>query len=172
MERTLRSAILTARNVFKDKAIVPGAGAFEAAIAVRMANLADLTPGLLQHALKAYAASFYAIPRQLACNAGQVASSSVDRIESAHLKALTVDSTVSSDSFCSVGINIESTSSDANALTANSGVLELFAVKKSAIELASDAVITLLRVDQIIMAKQANGPKARPAGPQDDDDMA
>lgn len=35
---------------------------------------------------------------------------------------------------------------------------------------AVNAAATILRVDQIIMAKRAGGPKARPDGPMDQDD--
>ena len=38
------------------------------------------------------------------------------------------------------------------------------------IKLATDAAVTVLKVDQIIMAKQAGGPKAPPTGQGDDDD--
>ena len=38
-----------------------------------------------------------------------------------------------------------------------------------ALKLASEAVCTVLRVDQIIMAKQAGGPKAPQGGPMDED---
>lgn len=38
-----------------------------------------------------------------------------------------------------------------------------------ALRLASDAAVTVLKVDQIIMAKQAGGPKPRAPGPMDDD---
>lgn len=38
-----------------------------------------------------------------------------------------------------------------------------------AIKLATDAVVTVLRVDQIIMAKQAGGPKPPPGGVADED---
>ena len=39
------------------------------------------------------------------------------------------------------------------------GIFDPFAVKENALVMASDAVITVLRVDQIIMSKQAGGPK-------------
>lgn len=48
------------------------------------------------------------------------------------------------------------------------GIMDVFAAKWWAIKLATDAVVTVLKVDQIIMAKQAGGP--RPRGPGDDDD--
>jgi T-complex protein 1 subunit theta len=44
------------------------------------------------------------------------------------------------------------------------GVLDLLATKVQAFKLAADAAITVLRVDQIIMAKQAGGAKPPPGG--------
>lgn len=38
-----------------------------------------------------------------------------------------------------------------------------------ALRLAADAAVTVLKVDQIIMAKQAGGPKPRAPNPMDDD---
>jgi alpha-beta hydrolase superfamily lysophospholipase len=48
-------------------------------------------------------------------------------------------------------------------------IYDLYATKLNALRLAVDSAITVLRVDQIIMAKQAGGPKPRnPAGDNDD----
>lgn len=49
-------------------------------------------------------------------------------------------------------------------------ILDCMEVKTWAIKLAIDAVLTILRVDQIIMAKQAGGPKPRDAQAPDLDD--
>ncbi len=51
-----------------------------------------------------------------------------------------------------------------------SGVVDLFAAKYWGMKYATAAACTVLRVDQIIMAKRAGGPKARDAGAQDADD--
>merc|ERR1712039_1125797 len=53
-----------------------------------------------------------------------------------------------------VGINVT------DGKTEETGVLDLLATKKEAIRLATDAAVTVLRVDQIIMSKPAGGPKA------------
>lgn len=63
------------------------------------------------------------------------------------------------------GVNIED---GQPADLAAQDILDLFATKWWAIKLATDAVVTVLKVDTIIMAKQAGGPK--PRGPGDDDD--
>ena len=43
-------------------------------------------------------------------------------------------------------------------------------LRRWGLKLATDAVVTVLKVDQIIMAKQAGGPKAPPTGQGDDED--
>ncbi len=48
-------------------------------------------------------------------------------------------------------------------------VWDLLTTKYWALKLATDAACTVLRVDQIIMAKQAGGPKGRPADGGDED---
>jgi T-complex protein 1 subunit theta len=48
-------------------------------------------------------------------------------------------------------------------------ILDAFTTKVSAFNLACDAALTVLRVDQIIMSKQAGGPKPRdPQAPDAD----
>jgi len=44
---------------------------------------------------------------------------------------------------------------------ARAGIVDALATKLSALRLACDAAITVLRVDTIIMSKQAGGPKPR-----------
>ena len=48
------------------------------------------------------------------------------------------------------------------------GLFDLYTTKWWAFKLAVDAVVTILRVDQIIMAKQAGGPKAAAGGGDED----
>ena len=48
-------------------------------------------------------------------------------------------------------------------------VYDLYSTKWWALKFATEAAVTVMRVDQIIMAKQAGGPKPR-GGPGDDDD--
>jgi T-complex protein 1 subunit theta len=48
-------------------------------------------------------------------------------------------------------------------------ILDLLMTKSNAIRLATDAAVTVLRVDQIIMAKPAGGPKPPKQGAIDED---
>ena len=50
------------------------------------------------------------------------------------------------------------------------GILDLYLTKQQAMRLAVGAAVTLLRVNKIVMAKPAGGPKPPKQGAQDEDD--
>lgn len=52
---------------------------------------------------------------------------------------------------------------------AKQDIYDLYLTKWWGLKLAAEAVCTVLRVDQIIMAKQAGGPKAPQPGAMDED---
>lgn len=65
-------------------------------------------------------------------------------------------------------------SSGSNLVDAvENGIIDLYVCKKWAMKYAVDAASTILKVDKIIMAKKAGGPKAgaRPPGAGSDDEM-
>jgi len=151
--RSVDDAVAVAKQLCRDPRMLPGAGAAEIELAHRLTAMADATPGLEQYAIRAFAEAFEIVPRTLAENAGLKASEVISALYAAHARG---EGTV--------GVNINS-EGEANLLdAAGAGVLDSLVVKSSALRLAFDAAITVLRVDQIIMAKAAGGPK--PRGPQ------
>jgi len=54
--------------------------------------------------------------------------------------------------------------------TVQTGILDLYLTKQWAMKYAVSAACTVLKVDQIIMAKRAGGPKAPSGGIRDEDD--
>lgn len=50
------------------------------------------------------------------------------------------------------------------------GILDLYLTKQWALKYAVNAACTILKVDQIIMAKRAGGPKPRSGGHNSDDE--
>lgn len=54
--------------------------------------------------------------------------------------------------------------------TVEAGILDLYLTKQWAIKYAVGAACTVLKVDQIIMAKRAGGPKVPAGGVRDEDE--
>lgn len=132
---------------------VAGAGAADLEIGRRLAAFGATTSSLDQYSIKAFAEALEVFPRTLAENAGHNAIEVLSELLAAHEKGDT-----------QAGVNIEGAD-----ICLKTEVLDLAITKKQAIKLATDAVVTILRVDQIIQARQAGGPKV-PKGGQNWDD--
>jgi T-complex protein 1 subunit theta len=155
IERAVDDAVNVAKVLCKDGRMLPGAGAAEIELAHKLNRFAETTPGLEQYAIAKYGEALEAFPRTLAENSGQAERDVITALYAAHAAGKST-----------VGVDIEGNQTlDAAA----SGILDSFAVKLSALRLASEAAITVLRVDQIIMSKQAGGPKPRQPGAPDED---
>jgi len=155
VERAIDDAVNTAKVLCKDGRCVAGAGATEIELAHQIQQMAESTPGLEQYAIAKFAEAFEVIPRTLAENSGQNASDVLSSLYAAH---------ASGSAFTGVDIEGGGTT-DAKAAR----IYDALATKASALNLAADAALTVLRVDQIIMSKQAGGPKPRdPQAPDAD----
>lgn len=86
----------------------------------------------------------------MAVNSGQPSTMIVSNLYAAHAENASGD--VKGPN---VGVNIEGGIKD----MVKDGIFDLMVTKESGIRLAVDAALTVLRVDQIIMSKQAGGPK-------------
>lgn len=146
IERAVDDAVNVYRCLLKDKVFVPGAGATETSLYYMLENFAKTCSGLDQYAVHKFGKAFEVIPRILADNAGINSNELLTKLFSAN-----------SGEKC-YGIDI--TGKDIKESTAL-GVYDHLAAKTCAIKLAADAAITILRVDQIIVAKPAGGPKVR-----------
>lgn len=155
-------AVNVAKVLAKDGRLVPGAGATEMELAHRIAGLAAGTPGLAQYAIGKFAEALEAVPRALAESSGLHADDVVVSLYAAHKAGKT-----------GAGVDVSGDGSGRSGVLADAvaaGVVDSAAVKLSALRLASDVAVTILRVDTLVMAKAAGGPKPRAAGPQDADD--
>jgi T-complex protein 1 subunit theta len=156
MERAIDDAANVAKVLCKDGRMVAGAGAVETELAYQIGLYGAAMPGLEQYAINKYAEALEVVPRTLAENSGQNATDVISALYAAHAAGKTT-----------VGVDIDGgLTKDAAA----AGICDSTVVKASALRLASDTAITILRVDQIIMSKQAGGPKPKAPGPADPDD--
>ncbi len=66
----------------------------------------------------------------------------------------------------SAGVDIDAMGkAEASGIVEETKVLDLYATKHTAFRLAIDAALTVLRVDQILMSKQAGGGRGNPMDP-------
>lgn len=157
LERSIADAVNIAKLLCKDGRLVPGAGAAEIELAARVAAYGAGVPGLEQYAINKYAEALEVVPRILAENSGQTPTDVISALYAAHAGGK-----------AGAGVDV-----DGDAVTIDApakGIVDSMAAKQMALRLASEAAITILRVDTIIMSKQAGGPKPRAPGPADADD--
>jgi len=146
IERAIEDGVSAYRNLCKDRRYVGGAGAAEIQLAKELENQGSNITTLDQYSFKQYAKAFEIFPRILCENAGLNADNMITKMYS-NLSNKIIPS-----------LDIENgTVKDAKEY----GILDHLQSKIWAIKLASDAAITVLRVDQIIIAKPAGGPKPK-----------
>ncbi|KAL9613322.1 MAG: hypothetical protein Q9167_002144 [Letrouitia subvulpina] len=188
IERAIDDGVNCFKAITRDPRLVPGAGATEMQLVERVGAFGERTPTLSQHAIRKYAEAFEVIPRTLAESAGLDATEVLARLYASHHKAAkaameeassseeesdTSSGTSESESEkgeepgWTAGVDLEN--EDGKSLTLDAkeeGILDLLVCKQWAIKLATEAARTVLSVDQIIVARQAGGPK--PPGPNPD----
>jgi len=155
VERSIDDGVNVFKALTKDGRLVAGGGAAEIELAKNLQAFGDATPGIVQYAIKKYGEAFEVIPRTIAENAGLKATDILSNLYAAHQKGNIHD-----------GIDVEE---GGIGDMAAQGIVDLLVTKSSGIRLATDAAITVLRVDQIIMSKPAGGPKPPQQGPMDAD---
>ena len=143
-ERAVDDGVNTFKNMTRDTRFCAGAGATEVHLASQLQTFAKCQPGLDQYAVEKFGQAFEAIPRTLAENAGLNAEEIIAKLYSETAK----------NPFS--GIDVEDGKiKDMKDVE----VFDSYETKSWAIKLAIDAVLTILKVDQIIMSKPSGGPK-------------
>uniref|UniRef100_A0A6B2L166 CCT-theta n=1 Tax=Arcella intermedia TaxID=1963864 RepID=A0A6B2L166_9EUKA len=146
LERAIEAAVNIYKSITKDGAFVPGAGAAEIELARQIRAVGDKTEGQDQYAIKKFAEAFEIVPRILADNAGLDGTKVISTLFAQHESGNT-----------NVGVDVQGGA----ALVVDArekDILDHRHNKQRAIELATNAVITILRISQIIMAKTSGVP--------------
>jgi T-complex protein 1 subunit theta len=178
VERAIDDGVNAVKAITKDPRLVPGAGATEIQLVEKISAFADKTPGLPQYAIRKYAEAFEVIPRTLAESAGLDATEVLSRLYTAHHRTTKASESEESEEgsseeeepYWTTGVDLEAGSSTGTLDAVDEGILDLLASKSWAIRLASESARTVLSVDQIIVARQAGGPKPPGPNPNWDED--
>ncbi len=143
VERTLDDAIGVVTTALKDGQLVAGAGAPEVEVALQLRKYAATVGGREQLAIEAFADAMEIIPRTLAENAGLDAINVLVDLRSAHEAGKKT-----------WGINLDS--GKVEDMLANH-VVEPLRVKTQAIQSATEVATMILRIDDVIAAKEFEG---------------
>ncbi len=147
LDRAMEDALRVVGVVVEDKMLVPGGGAPEVELALRLREYAATVGGREQLAIEAFADAMEVIPKTLAENAGLDQIDSLVALRSQHEKGMK-----------SAGLDMDSGKAvDMLEL----GVVEPLKVKTQAIQSAAEAAVMILRIDDVIASK-AGGPGGAP----------
>jgi len=151
MERSIHDALCVVKRTLESKTLVPGGGACEAALSIYLETFATSLGSREQLAIAEYAKSLLVIPKTLAVNAAKDATDLV-----AKLRAYHNSSQIKSEhaNLKWVGLDLfEGVVRD----NKKAGVLEPTISKVKCLKFATEAAITILRIDDMI--KLAPQPK-------------
>lgn len=154
LERAVRKGVAVFKAALADGRFVHGGGATEAHLARSIERYAATLSGLEQYACAKFAQALEVFPRTLLENAG--------------LGADTLDALLSDNAEAPLkGVDVVQGRVQESAAL---GVWDHLATKINALKLATHAATTVLRIDQIIIAKPSGGPKLGPKSDWDAED--
>lgn len=158
MERSIHDAMCVVKRVLESKSVVPGGGAVEAALSIYLENFATSLGSREQLAIAEFAHSLLVIPKQLAVNAAQDSTELVAKLRAYHNMAQTKPEHLD---LKWIGLDLhEGTVRD----NKKAGVLEPAVSKIKALKFATEAAITILRIDDMIKLN----PEPKERDPHDD----
>ncbi|KAK1934761.1 putative T-complex protein 1 delta subunit [Babesia divergens] len=138
-ERSLHDALCVVRCLVKKRAIVAGGGATEMELSRRLYSWAQTLHGVEQLCVKAFAEALEVIPYTLAENAGLHPLKVITELRNKHM-----------NSGSSFGINIKK---GAVSNMMDDKVIQPMLVTLSAIKLAAETVMMILKIDDIVLCR-------------------
>ncbi|WP_131159862.1 thermosome subunit alpha [Aeropyrum pernix] len=138
-ERNIKDALHGLRNILREPKIVGGGGAVEVELALKLKEFARTVGGKQQLAIEAYAEALETIPTVLAESAGMDALEALLKLRSLH-----------SQGYKFAGVNVLEGKIEEDMTKIN--VYEPVLVKKQVIKSASEAAISILKIDDVIAA--------------------
>lgn len=144
MERSIHDALCVAKRVLEGKKVVAGGGCVEAALSIYLENFATSLSSREQLAIAEFAKSLLVIPKTLAVNAAKDATDLVAKLRAYHNSSQTK---VEHANLKWYGLDlIEGVVKD----NKKAGVLEPAMSKIKSLKFATEAAITILRIDDMI----------------------
>jgi len=153
-ERSLNDALHVLRNVLRKPMIVPGGGAVEVELAMRLRKFAESLGGKEQLAVEAYADALEEIPMILAESAGLDALQVLMDLRKLHAEGKVY-----------AGIDALEGKIRENMIEAN--VIEPILVKEQVLKSATEAASAILKIDDVIAAAPKSESKSKKGGKEE-----
>lgn len=144
VERSLHDALCAVKRVIESKNLVTGGGSVESALSIYLENYATTMASREQLAVAEFAHSLLIIPKMLAVNAAQDAADLVSKLRAFHHAAQTNPEKVG---FKYVGLDLHQGKCRDNK---KAGVVEPAVSKIKSLKFATEAAITILRIDDLV----------------------
>ncbi|XP_014208911.1 T-complex protein 1 subunit alpha [Copidosoma floridanum] len=144
MERSIHDALCVVKRVLESKNVVAGGGCVEAALSIYLENFATSLSSREQLAIAEFARSLLVIPKTLAVNAAHDATDLVAQLRAYHNSSQTV---AEHAGLKWVGLDLHEGKIRDNK---KAGVLEPAISKIKSLKFATEAAITILRIDDMI----------------------
>jgi len=144
IERSLHDALCAIKRALESASVVPGGGCVEASLSIYLENFATSLGSREQLAIAEFAQAMLVIPKQLSVNAAMDASDIVARLRASHHAAQT-DATKADLRYTGLDCITGKTQDNLKA-----GIVEPALSKVKMIQFATEASITVLRIDDMI----------------------
>merc|ERR1711972_957801 len=144
VDRSLHDALCAVKRALESASVVPGGGCIESALSIYLEDFATTLGSREQLAIAEFAESLLVIPKQLAVNAAQDATDIVAKLR-AHHNASQTDA--SKADLRRTGLDCVSGKVQNNL---EAGIVEPALSKVKMIQFATEAAITVLRIDDMI----------------------
>lgn len=154
MERSIHDSLSVVKRTLESNLVVPGGGAVEAALSVHLEQLATTLGSREQLAIIEFAEALLAIPKVLAVNAAKDATELVAKLRAYHHSAQVKPEKAN---LAGTGLDL------VNGVVRNNieaGVIEPAMGKLKIVQFATEAAITILRIDDMVkLYKERDGPE-------------
>ncbi|CDF39760.1 unnamed protein product [Chondrus crispus] len=148
MSRSFHDAVCVVKRTLESNYVVAGGGAVEAALSIHLENFAKMLGSREQLAIAQFAEALLVIPKTLAINAAKDSTDLVAKLKAVHHAAQNDDSKAN---FSTFGLDLQ-----AGTLRDNlaKGVIEPAMSKKKIIQFATEAALTIIRIDDLITIRK------------------
>jgi len=149
VERSVHDALCAVSKTLESQAVVPGGGCVEVALSCYLEEYAKTISGKEQLAVAAFSKALLSIPKQLCLNSALDATELVAKLRAAHAQAQRKDTEQAvKDDLRHYGLDLKGGCVRNNL---KAGVLEPVVSKMKSLSFATEAAVTILRIDDNIV---------------------